>query len=87
MLVTIGEDEAVPLSTISLKIFDLDKTVGEGTSTTGPSCVRSLQVFTDKYPEAKVCLFKILYATRSKFRHFQLNVYSCYTADNFFFGI
>lgn len=57
MLITVGEDEAMPLPTVNLKIFDLDKVQSEGSSTSSPLCVRTLPVFTDKFPEAKVLFF------------------------------
>lgn len=59
MLVTVGEDENLPLSSVYLKIFDLDKVQSEGSSTSGPPCVRTLQVFTDKFPEAKITSFLV----------------------------
>lgn len=39
-----------------LKVFDLDKTQMEGTSTSAavPDCVQILRVFTNQFPEAKV---------------------------------
>lgn len=57
MLVTIGEDETLPFSTVNLKIFDLDKVEPEGTSTEGPLCLRTMPVFTDKFPHAKITSF------------------------------
>lgn len=60
MLVTLGEDKALPqFSTLYLKIFDLDKIQPEGTSTSGPACIRTLQVFSDKFPEAKITSFLV----------------------------
>lgn len=60
MLVTLGEDETLPqFSTMYMKIFDLDKIQPEGSSTSGPACVRNLQVFSDKYPEAKITSFLV----------------------------
>ncbi|MCO5583009.1 hypothetical protein L7F22_036915 [Adiantum nelumboides] len=59
ILVTVGEDETVPLSTVNLKIFDLDKVQSEGTSTAAPLCLRTCQVFKDKFPEAKITSFLV----------------------------
>lgn len=54
VLMSLGEDEA-PSSGLYLKMWDLDKMQPEGSSTTGPACVRSIRVFDNKYPEAQVC--------------------------------
>lgn len=51
---SLGEDEA-PSSGLYLKMWDLDKMQSEGSSTTGPACVRSIRVFDSKHPEAQVC--------------------------------
>ncbi|KAI3937718.1 hypothetical protein MKX01_038803, partial [Papaver californicum] len=54
-LITIGEDEQTSpqLSPICLKVFDLDKTQPEGSSTTAPECIQILRIFTNQFPEAK----------------------------------
>lgn len=56
MLVSVGEDEtpSPKVSAMSLKLWDLDKMSPEGSSTSGPACLRSIRVFTNKFPEAKV---------------------------------
>ncbi|XP_057461596.1 vacuolar protein-sorting-associated protein 11 homolog [Actinidia eriantha] len=61
-LVTVGEDEQISLqlSSMCLKVFDLDKVQPEGTSTTGPECVQILRIFTNQYPEAKITSFLVL---------------------------
>lgn len=53
VLMSLGEDEA-PSTGLYLKMWDLDKMQAEGSSTTGPACVRSIRVFDSKYPEAQV---------------------------------
>ncbi|KAI3930329.1 hypothetical protein MKW92_049996 [Papaver armeniacum] len=61
-LITIGEDEQTSpqLSPICLKVFDLDKTRPEGSSTTAPDCVQILRIFTNQFPEAKITSFLVL---------------------------
>ncbi|KAH9288078.1 hypothetical protein KI387_032195 [Taxus chinensis] len=61
MLVTVGEDEATSpqLSAMSLKVFDLDKMEPEGSSTTGPTCIQILRIFTNQFPEAKITSFLV----------------------------
>ncbi|XP_057506933.1 vacuolar protein-sorting-associated protein 11 homolog [Actinidia eriantha] len=61
-LVTVGEDEQISpqLSSMCLKVFDLDKVQQEGTSTTSPECVQILRIFTNQYPEAKITSFLVL---------------------------
>ncbi|GFY97710.1 vacuolar protein sorting 11 [Actinidia rufa] len=61
-LVTVGEDEQISpqLSSMCLKVFDLDKVQPEGTSTTSPECVQILRIFTNQYPEAKITSFLVL---------------------------
>ncbi|PKA52706.1 hypothetical protein AXF42_Ash001687 [Apostasia shenzhenica] len=61
-LVTVGEEEQMPsnLSSICLKVFDLDKMQSEGSSTTGPVCVQILRIFTNQFPEAKITSFSVL---------------------------
>ena len=58
VLMSLGEDEA-PSSGLYLKMWDLDKMQPEGSSTTGPACVRSIRIFDSKYPEAKV--YEVVY--------------------------
>ncbi|XP_058070687.1 vacuolar protein-sorting-associated protein 11 homolog [Magnolia sinica] len=61
-LVTVGEDEQTSpqLSPICLKVFDLDKTQPESSSTTSPVCIQILRVFTNQFPEAKITSFLVL---------------------------
>ncbi|XP_010244136.1 PREDICTED: vacuolar protein-sorting-associated protein 11 homolog isoform X1 [Nelumbo nucifera] len=61
-LLTIGEDEqASPqLSSICLKVFDLDKMQPEGSSTSSPVCIQILRIFTNQFPEAKITSFLVL---------------------------
>ncbi|KAI3881210.1 hypothetical protein MKX03_015915 [Papaver bracteatum] len=61
-LITIGEDEQTSpqLSPICLKVYDLDKTQPEGSSTTAPDCVQILRIFTNQFPEAKITSFLVL---------------------------
>jgi hypothetical protein len=56
VLISIGEDEAPSskVSGLTLKMWDLDKIQPEGSSNTGPACVRSMKIFNSKYPEAQV---------------------------------
>jgi tetratricopeptide (TPR) repeat protein len=58
VLISLGEDEA-PASGLYLKMWDLDKIQPEGSSTTGPACVRSIRVFDSKYPEAQITSFLV----------------------------
>ncbi|KAG0579722.1 hypothetical protein KC19_4G119500 [Ceratodon purpureus] len=55
---SLGEDEA-PATGFYLKMWDLDKMQAEGSSTTGPACVRSIRVFDSKYPEAQITSFLV----------------------------
>ncbi|XP_043720547.1 vacuolar protein-sorting-associated protein 11 homolog [Telopea speciosissima] len=61
-LVTIGEDEQTSpqLSPICLKVFDLDKTQPEDSSTSSPDCVQILRIFTNQFPEAKITSFLVV---------------------------
>ncbi|GAB2233744.1 hypothetical protein Droror1_Dr00002973 [Drosera rotundifolia] len=61
-LLTIGEDEQIPgqASAMCLKIFDLDKTQTENTSTAIPDCIQILRIFTNQFPEAKITSFLVL---------------------------
>ncbi|KMS98344.1 hypothetical protein BVRB_4g093580 [Beta vulgaris subsp. vulgaris] len=63
-LLTIGQDEQISpqASAMCLKVFDLDKTQMEGTSTSAavPDCVQILRVFTNQFPEAKITSFLVL---------------------------
>lgn len=61
-LVTVGEEDQTSshLSSICLKVFDLDKMQPEGSSTTGPVCVQILRIFTNQFPEAKITSFLVL---------------------------
>ncbi|KAJ7570925.1 hypothetical protein O6H91_01G140100 [Diphasiastrum complanatum] len=56
VLISIGEDEtSTPeMPAMSLKMWDLEKIQPEGSSTTGPACIRTLRIFTSKFPEAKI---------------------------------
>lgn len=63
VLISLGEDEAPSLG-LYLKMWDLDKIQPEGSSTTGPACVRSIRVFDSKYPEAQVCELQINFSIR-----------------------
>ncbi|KAG0579723.1 hypothetical protein KC19_4G119500 [Ceratodon purpureus] len=58
VLMSLGEDEA-PATGFYLKMWDLDKMQAEGSSTTGPACVRSIRVFDSKYPEAQITSFLV----------------------------
>lgn len=60
MLVSVGEDDtSTPrVTAMHLKMWDLDKMQPEGSSTTGPACVRSLKIFAPKFPEAKVSFWR-----------------------------
>ena len=58
MLISVGEDESPSpkVSGLTLKMWDLDKMQPEGSSTTGPACIRTIRVFApNKFPEAQVC--------------------------------
>uniref|UniRef100_A0A2P2J857 Vacuolar protein sorting-associated protein 11 homolog n=1 Tax=Rhizophora mucronata TaxID=61149 RepID=A0A2P2J857_RHIMU len=65
-LVTVGEEEQIisQQSTLCLKVFDLNKTQPEGTSTststTTPDCIGILRIFTGQFPEAKITSFLVL---------------------------
>ncbi|KAJ0982180.1 hypothetical protein J5N97_010435 [Dioscorea zingiberensis] len=61
-LVTVGEDEQISpqLSSICLKVFDLDKMEPEGSSMTSPVCLQILRVFTNQFPESKITSFLVL---------------------------
>ncbi|CAH1444484.1 unnamed protein product [Lactuca virosa] len=61
-LLTVGEDEQISpqLSSVCLKVFDLDKTQPEGTSTPIPDCIQILRIFTNQFPEAKITSFLVL---------------------------
>ncbi|GAB4859345.1 Vacuolar protein sorting-associated protein 11 [Ancistrocladus abbreviatus] len=61
-LLTIGEDEQISLhvSPMCLKVFDLDKTQTESTSSAIPECVQILRIFTNQFPEAKITSFLVL---------------------------
>ncbi|KAL2635425.1 hypothetical protein R1flu_006904 [Riccia fluitans] len=61
MLVSVGEDDtSTPrVTAVNLKMWDLDKMQPEGSSTTGPACVRTLKVFAPKFPEAKITSFLV----------------------------
>ncbi|KAI0497698.1 hypothetical protein KFK09_020931 [Dendrobium nobile] len=61
-LVTVGEEDQTSshLSSICLKVFDLDKMQPEGSSSTGPVCVQILRIFTTQFPEAKITSFLVL---------------------------
>lgn len=61
ILVTIGDDETASpqLSAMCLKVFDLDKMQSEGSSTTGPTCIQILRIFTNQFPEAKITSFLV----------------------------
>ncbi|KAJ9551538.1 hypothetical protein OSB04_015583 [Centaurea solstitialis] len=58
-LLTVGEDEQISpqLSSVCLKVFDLDKTQPEGPSTSIPDCIQILRIFTNQFPEAKITSF------------------------------
>lgn len=63
-LVTIGDDEETSqLSPLCLKVFDLDKMQPEGSSTTSPVCIQTLNVFTNQFPEGKITSFLVLEET------------------------
>lgn len=63
-LLTVGQEEQISpqTSAMCLKVFDLDKTQAEGTSTstTMPDCVQILRIFTNQFPEAKITSFLVL---------------------------
>ncbi|KAI3755658.1 hypothetical protein L1987_55463 [Smallanthus sonchifolius] len=61
-LLTVGEDEQISpqLSSVCLKVFDLDKTQPEGPSTSIPDCIQILRIFTNQFPEAKITSFLVL---------------------------
>lgn len=61
-IVTVGEDEEISpqLSSICLKVFDLDKMQPEGPSTSSPDCLQILRIFTNQFPEAKITSFLVL---------------------------
>ncbi|KAL6960499.1 Vacuolar protein sorting-associated protein 11 [Sarracenia purpurea var. burkii] len=61
-LVTVGEDEQISpqLSSMCLKVFDLDKMQPEGSSMLSPECVQILRIFTNQYPEAKITSFLVM---------------------------
>ncbi|KAK9077398.1 hypothetical protein SSX86_005735 [Deinandra increscens subsp. villosa] len=61
-LLTVGEDEQISpqLSSVCLKVFDLDKTQPEGPSTPIPDCIQILRIFTNQFPEAKITSFLVL---------------------------
>nr|XP_043629208.1 vacuolar protein-sorting-associated protein 11 homolog [Erigeron canadensis] len=61
-LLTVGEDEQISpqLSSVCLKVFDLDKTQPEGPSTSVPDCIQILRIFTNQFPEAKITSFLVL---------------------------
>ncbi|KAJ0982171.1 hypothetical protein J5N97_010426 [Dioscorea zingiberensis] len=61
-LVTVGEDDQISpqLSSICLKVFDLDKMEPEGSSMTSPVCLQILRVFTNQFPESKITSFLVL---------------------------
>ena len=42
-----------------LNVFDLDKMQSEGSSTTGPTCIQILRIFTSQFPEAKITSFLV----------------------------
>jgi WD40 repeat protein len=58
ILVTVGEDDAPPAGKMGasvLKLWDMDKLRGEGGAAAGgPPCLKTLKVFTSKFPEAEV---------------------------------
>ncbi|KAL8195404.1 hypothetical protein R6Q57_025807 [Mikania cordata] len=60
-LLTVGEDEQISpqLSSVCLKVFDLDKTQPEGPSTSIPDCIQILRIFTNQFPEAKITSFLV----------------------------
>ncbi|CAM6101360.1 unnamed protein product [Calypogeia fissa] len=60
-LVSVGEDDtSTPrVSALTLKMWDLDKILPEGSSSTGPALVRTLRIFTSKFPEAKITSFLV----------------------------
>jgi len=57
MLISVGEEETASpkVSAMTLKMWDLDKIQVEGSSTNVPTCIRSIRIFTNKYPESQVC--------------------------------
>lgn len=61
VLISLGEDEAASMkgSGLNLKMWDLDKIQPEGSSTTGPACVRSIRIFDNKFPEAQITSFLV----------------------------
>lgn len=59
VLVTVGEDEAPPAGKVGVsvvKLWDMDKLAGEGGggAAGGPPCLKTIKVFTSKFPEAEV---------------------------------
>ncbi|KAH9616226.1 hypothetical protein KSS87_015455 [Heliosperma pusillum] len=63
-LLTVGQDEQVSpqASAMCLKVFDLDKTQVEGSSssTAVPDCIQILRIFTNQFPEGKITSFLVL---------------------------
>ncbi|GJX49134.1 vacuolar protein sorting-associated protein 11 [Tanacetum coccineum] len=61
-LLTVGEDEQISpqISSVCLKVFDLDKSQPEGPSTSIPDCIQILRIFTNQFPEAKITSFLVL---------------------------
>ncbi|CAH9142881.1 unnamed protein product [Cuscuta epithymum] len=61
-LLTVGEDERISpqVSAACLKVFDLDKTQEEGSSTSTPDCIQILRIFTNQFPEAKITSFLVM---------------------------
>lgn len=61
-LVTVGEDEQISpqQSGMCLKVFDLDKSQEESTSSSAPECIGILRIFTNQFPEAKITSFLVL---------------------------
>ncbi|CAH9109800.1 unnamed protein product [Cuscuta europaea] len=61
-LLTVGEDERLSpqVSAACLKVFDLDKTQEEGSSTSTPDCIQILRIFTNQFPEAKITSFLVI---------------------------
>lgn len=83
-LLTVGEDEQISpqLSSVCLKVFDLDKTQPEGPSTSIPDCIQILRIFTNQFPEAKVPILNFHY-----FVDVTVNVFNTYSsADNIIFS-
>jgi hypothetical protein len=61
MLISVGEEETASpkVSAMTLKMWDLDKIQAEGSSTNVPTCIRSIRVFTNKYPESQITAFVV----------------------------